>query len=92
MEKLNQKNCLEVGCGAGRFTEILLEICQHVVSVDLSNAVDANKLNFPVSESHQIIQDDVMKLPFKHRTFELMLCLSVIQHTPNPQLVLWQIR
>lgn len=83
--KLNQKNCLEVGCGAGRFTEILLEICQHVVSVDLSDAVDANKLNFPVSESHQIIQGDVMKLPFKHRAFELVLCLGVIQHTPNPE-------
>jgi SAM-dependent methyltransferase len=83
--KLNQKNCLEVGCGAERFTEILLKICQHVVSVNLSDAVDANKLNFLVSESHQIIQGDVMKLPFKHRTLELVLCLSVIQDTPNPE-------
>jgi SAM-dependent methyltransferase len=78
-------DCLEIGCGAGRFTEILLELCQHVVSVDLSNAVDANRLNFPISESHQIIQGDVMKLPFADQSFELVLCLGVIQHTPNPE-------
>jgi len=83
--KLDQMNCIEVGCGAGRFTEILLEICKHVVSVDLSNAVDVNKLNFPVSESHQVIQADVMKLPFENQTFDLVLCLGVIQHTPNSE-------
>jgi SAM-dependent methyltransferase len=84
-ENLDQKDCLEVGCGAGRFTEILVELCKHVVSVDLSDAVDANKLNCQISASHQIIQGDVMKLPFKLQNFELVLCLGVIQHTPNPE-------
>ena len=84
-EKLDLMDCLEVGCGAGRFTEILLELCRHVVSVDLSDAVDANKLNFPISASHQIIQGDVMKLPLRHQNFELVVCLGVIQHTPNPE-------
>ncbi len=83
--KLDEINCLEVGCGAGRFTEILLENCQHVVSVDLSDAVDVNKSNFPVSEYHQIVQADVMKLPFESQVFDLVLCLGVIQHTPNPE-------
>ena len=78
-------DCLEIGCGAGRFTEIILELCQHVVSVDLSNAVDANRLNFPISESHEIIQGDVMKLPFSDQSFEVVLCLGVIQNTPNPE-------
>jgi SAM-dependent methyltransferase len=85
LSKMGNLDCLEIGCGAGRFTEILLELCQQVVSVDLSNAVDANRVNFPISESHQIIQGDVMKLPFADHSFELVLCLGVIQHTPNPE-------
>jgi len=83
--KLDNLNCLEIGCGAGRFTEILLELCAYVVSVDLSDAVDANNLNFPISDSHVIFQGDVLKLPFKPEGFGLVLCLGVIQHTPNPE-------
>ena len=41
------KKILEAGCGAGRFTEILLENNARVVSVDMSSAVDANQENFP---------------------------------------------
>ena len=85
LEKLGDLNCLEIGCGAGRFTEILLKLCAEVVSVDLSDAVDAHKLNFPISDSHMIIQGDVLNLPFKTEGFGLVLCLGVIQHTPNSE-------
>ena len=85
LEKVGDLNCLEIGCGAGRFTEILLKLCAQVVSVDLSDAVDANKINFPISGSHTIIQGDVLKLPFKTENFGLVVCLGVIQHTPDPE-------
>ena len=51
-------NILEVGCGAGRFTEILLsyENCK-LTSIDYSNAVEANQQNFPQGKNHLIIQN-----------------------------------
>ena len=50
---------LEVGCGAGRFTEILLQFpSARVTSIDLSSAVEANQTNFPQGENHQIVQAD----------------------------------
>lgn len=83
--QLNNKLVLEVGCGAGRFTEILLEAGAIVYSVDLSQAVDVNLENFPQTSRHQIFQADVAKLPFLPKTFDVVFCLGVIQHTPSPE-------
>jgi len=82
---LKGKQVLECGCGAGRFTEILLGRGACVTSIDLSDAVDANLENFPQSESHRIAQADISRLPFAPQQFDLVLCLGVIQHTPTPE-------
>ena len=76
---------LECGCGAGRFTEVLLTEGAHVVSIDLSQAVDANAANFPVTAAHRAAQADILALPFARQQFDLVLALGVIQHTPSPE-------
>ena len=76
---------LEVGCGAGRFTEVLLGTRAHVTSVDLSTAVDANQENFPQDERHRVLQADVRRLPFDAESYDVVFCLGVIQHTPSPE-------
>ncbi len=45
--ELAGKQILEAGCGAGRFTEVLLDREANVTSIDLSDAVSANSENFP---------------------------------------------
>jgi SAM-dependent methyltransferase len=76
---------LEVGCGAGRFTEVLLDRGANVTSVDLSEAVDANAGNFPVSDRHRLAQADVRAMPFAPRSFDVVFCLGVVQHTPDTE-------
>ena len=79
-------NILEAGCGAGRFTEILLNYPSvHVHSIDASIAVEANQKNNPQSERHRVYQADISRLPFAPRQFDLVFCLGVVQHTPNPE-------
>jgi SAM-dependent methyltransferase len=76
---------LECGCGAGRFTEVLLQQGARVMSVDLSIAVEANRENCPISERHRILQADLTQLPFEDGQFDLVICLGVLQHTPSPE-------
>lgn len=82
---LRGKTVLEGGCGAGRFTEILLQKGCNVMSVDLSVAVEANALNCPSSEHHRIAKADLNQLPFAPQQFDIVLCIGVIQHTPDSE-------
>lgn len=82
---LEGKHVLECGCGAGRFTEILLRRGALVTSIDLSDAVEANQQNFPQSGTHRIAQADILQLPFAPRQFDVVFCLGVVQHTPKPE-------
>jgi SAM-dependent methyltransferase len=85
LEAGRRVNVLEVGCGAGRFTEVLLSTAASVTSVDLSSAVEANQDNFPQNERHRILQADVRRLPFAPGQYDVVCCLGVIQHTPSPE-------
>jgi 2-polyprenyl-3-methyl-5-hydroxy-6-metoxy-1,4-benzoquinol methylase len=77
---------LESGCGAGRFTEILLTLpAAFVTSTDLSSAVEPNKANCPLSDRHRILQCDINQLPFRPEQYDIVLCLGVIQHTKDPE-------
>lgn len=82
---LSGKCVLEAGCGAGRFTEVLLGQGARVMSIDLSQAVEANAGNFPPDAKHRIAQASILELPFAPGQFDVVVCLGVIQHTPDPE-------
>jgi len=80
---LHSKTILEVGCGAGRFTEIMLEAGAEIVSIDLSDAVEAN---YETNKKGQVLfcQADILDLPFEDEVFDFIFCFGVLQHTPDP--------
>lgn len=81
----NNKNVLEIGCGAGRFTEIFIANKAHIHAVDLSNAVEANYQNFKDQNNYCVCQANVYDLPFKEDSFDYVCCIGVVQHTPDPE-------
>jgi SAM-dependent methyltransferase len=77
---------LEAGCGAGRFTELLVRAGALVHSVDLSAAaVDTNRRNIGAPANYAVAQADIRALPFPAGAFDIVLCLGVLQHTPSPE-------
>jgi len=84
-DSLKGKQVLECGCGAGRFTEVLLGRGAFVTSLDLSEAVDANQQNFPQDKSHRVAQGDIGQLPFAPQQYDVVFCLGVLQYTSNPE-------
>ena len=82
---LKGKKVLEAGCGAGRFTEVLLSEGAQVFAVDLSTAVDANYKNFNSHSNYFVCQGDILKLPVKSKQFDYVICIGVLQATPSPE-------
>jgi SAM-dependent methyltransferase len=78
------KTVLEVGSGAGRFTEILLDAGARVVSFDLTSAVDANWKNNREKGDLLLFQGDLYRIPFPDEYFDFVFCYGVLQHTPEP--------
>lgn len=78
------RRVLEAGSGAGRFTEVLVDLGADVVSFDYSSAVDANAANQGQPASVHLFQGDIFHIPLVEGRFDTVLCLGVIQHTPDP--------
>jgi SAM-dependent methyltransferase len=85
LASLKNKKVLEAGSGAGRFTEVLLKYGAVVHSFDYSNAVEANEQNNGHHEHLVLAQADIRKMPFPKANYDYVICLGVLQHTPNPE-------
>ena len=83
-EDLSGKNVLEVGSGAGRFSQIILDFtAANLYSVDYSNAVEANYKNNGPNERLHLFQASVYEMPFAKAQFDKVICIGVLQHTPD---------
>jgi 2-polyprenyl-3-methyl-5-hydroxy-6-metoxy-1,4-benzoquinol methylase len=83
-EDLSGKNILEVGSGAGRFTQILLDFTNaNIYSLDYSDAVEANFVNNGPNNRLSLFQASIYEMPFAKGQFDKVLCLGVLQHTPD---------
>ncbi len=83
-EDLSEKNILEVGSGAGRFSQIILDYTgANLYSVDFSNAVEANFINNGPNARLHLFQASVYEMPFVKAQFDKVICIGVLQHTPD---------
>ena len=85
IESLDGSDILEVGCGAGRFSQVVLSNTNATLySIDLSNAVEANyRNNQKYKERIKIFQASIYEMPFEKHSFDKVFCLGVLQHTPD---------
>jgi len=83
---LSGKSILEVGSGAGRFSRVILQHTPGLLySVDYSDAVTANYINNSnlAPERFKLFQASIYALPFPNLSFDKVLCIGVLQHTPD---------
>ena len=81
-EELKGKLVLDVGCGMGRFAEVVTRWGARVVGIDLSAAAEVAARNLKDRE-FVAFQADVFNLPFAPETFDYIYSIGVLHHTPN---------
>lgn len=84
-EDIKGKRVLDVGCGMGRFADVILRWGGEVVGVDLSFAVDSARANLGKSPKFHGAQASVFNLPLRPESFDFIYSLGVLHHTPDCQ-------
>lgn len=85
LEELSGKLVLDVGCGVGRFGEIVHNYGGTYVGIDYSEAIDAAHANIGHLPNVHLLQADLFALPFADGLFDLIISLGVLHHTPDPR-------
>jgi SAM-dependent methyltransferase len=80
-EVLRDKVILEIGSGAGRFTDYLVDMGRFVITVDPS-AIDHN---VALGASNlTAVRADLFDVPVRREKIDVVFCRGVIQHTADP--------
>lgn len=82
-EEVAGRLVLDVGCGMGRFADVVSRWGGRAVGIDLSLAVEAAHANLGGRENVRILQADLFRLPFRHGSFDIVYSLGVLHHTPS---------
>jgi 2-polyprenyl-6-hydroxyphenyl methylase/3-demethylubiquinone-9 3-methyltransferase len=81
-EDLAGRELLDAGCGTGLFSQVAEERGAIVTSVDVGESLLAEVAK--KSHSRRIV-GSVMDLPFPDRSFDVVICTEVIEHTVDPR-------
>ena len=81
-DEVGGKLVLDVGCGMGRFAEVVTHWGARVVGVDLSAAAEVAAHNL-AGRDFVAVQADVFALPFAPESFDYIYSIGVLHHTPD---------
>jgi 2-polyprenyl-3-methyl-5-hydroxy-6-metoxy-1,4-benzoquinol methylase len=80
LDVLRGKTILEIGSGAGRFTDYLVDLADTVITVDPS----AIQINVALGAPNLVpVRADLFDVPVKREKIDVVFCRGVTQHTAD---------
>ena len=84
------KKVLDLGCAYGPFLPTLNEYGKRVIGLDYSypallNSKDLIKYKKHLLKNISIVNGDGQRLPFKDNEMDIVFCLEVFEHVPDPE-------
>jgi len=86
IESLRGARVCDLGCGIGRFSYFLKDVCGEIMLVDFSDAIFEARKNMAASENCLFFMGDITDLPFTVNYADFLFCLGVLHHLPMPAL------
>jgi SAM-dependent methyltransferase len=86
MDSLRGKRVADLGCGMGRWSYFLRDLCGELVLVDFSEAIFVARKNLADCRSALFFQADLQRLPFPDDCFDFVMSIGVLHHLPTPAL------
>jgi SAM-dependent methyltransferase len=75
---------LEVGCGYGRFLDVVDRMGGEIIGVDLStHSIDLSQDFVGLRDRVHLVQCDLFHLPFPVEHFDRVFSIGVLHHTPD---------
>ena len=86
--------CLEVGCGYGQFLPALSGKIDRLYAVDIHPYLGRVKriLEKERLEKVKLSRGNISHLPYKENSFNLIVCLSLLEHLGNPERAILELK
>lgn len=85
LDLVKGKEVLDVASGSGYGTQLIAQHAKTVVGLDNnSEAVEYAQKNYP-AKNVTYVQGDAHKMPFKDKSFDVIVSLETIEHLPRPE-------
>lgn len=88
LQNVHAQNLLEIGTGSGIFLKELLKHAEHITGIDIHKSykgvnemlsrekIDLNRV--------ELRQGSILDIPYPDATFDVAVCVSVLEHFENP--------
>ena len=83
LDSLRGKMVCDLGCGIGRWSYFITDVCDSVVLIDFSDAIFEARKNLHDNENCLFFMADIKCLPFCDNCFDFVFSLGVLHHLPT---------
>ena len=86
VSELRNLRVCDLGCGNGRWSYFLGDVCRELVLVDFSEAILVARKNLSHVNNAIFFMANLRNLPFRNDFTDFLFCLGVLHHLPTPSL------
>ena len=84
LSTLRHARVCDLGCGIGRWSYFLKDLCQEIILVDFSDAIFVARKHLSGANHCLFFMGDLQALPFQPDFRDFLFCLGVLHHLPTP--------